>query len=241
MGRLFKAELKKLRSLHIWWLVAAGGVLPGIIACLTLYRQEKAEWLGFTNMSLLSFNVQSLLTFSAFAAYMWAREYEENTMELILCYPYPRFWLLLVKLMLLFLVIVVTAAFYFCTALTAGSVMFGSFMPQMLLPKLIKALLHTGVMHFLLMPVYLYIAMATKASVSGLIFGIVNMCICMALSQTNYIQYIPQGMPYVMGDKLLGVNSLVMDNDMWFYYSILIGTFLIFMAAAKVLADRLKQ
>ena len=241
MGRLFKAEFKKLRSLNIWWLVIAGGILPVIITYLTLYNQENLEWLGFTNMSLLSFNVQSLLTFATFATYMWAREYEENIMEQVLCYPYPRFYLIIVKLMILFMVIVFTTAFFFCTTLLVSRGMFEAMMPQEMLWKLMKALVHTGIMHFLLVPMYLCIAMVTKISISGLIFGITNMCICMALSHTSIVQYIPQCIPYVIGDSQLGMNSLIVDNGLWVYYIIEVGVFIVSMVVTKVLADRLKK
>lgn len=241
MGRLFKAELKKLRSLNIWWLVIAGGVLPVIITYLTLYNRENTEWLGFANMSLLSFNLQSLLTFATFATYMWAREYEENIMEQVLCYPYPRIYLILVKLIVLFMVITFTTLIFFCTTLLMGKGMLESMMPREMLWKLIKILVHTGIMHFLLVPIYLCVAMVTKASVSGLVFGITNMCICMILSQTGIVQYIPQCIPYVIGDSLLGINSLIVDNGLWLYYIILVGIFIVSLVVAKFLAysDRL--
>lgn len=241
MGKILVAELKKLRSLKIWWLVIAGGILPGIITYLTLYNQEKVEWLGFTNMSLLSFNMQSLITFATFATYMWAREYEENTMEMVLCYPHQRFYMVLVKLMILFSVIVFTTAFFFCTSMVMGNVMFASNMPQELFWKLMKALLHTSIMHFLLLPLYLCIAMITKISISGLIFGIANMCFCMALSHTSFVQYIPQCIPYVVGDNLLGMKSLAVDHSLWVYYRIVAGLFFISMVVMKALVDRLKN
>ncbi len=241
MGRLFKAELKKLRSLNIWWLVIAGGTLPTIITYLTLYNKEGVEWLRFINMSLLSFNVQSLLTFATFATYMWAREQEENMVELVWCYPFPRFYLVLVKLIVLFLVIVVTAAFFFFTTMIVARGMFETMIPEELLWKLIKTILHTGTMHFLLVPMYMCIAIVTKISISGLIFGIINMCICMALSHTGMVQYIPQCIPYVMGDHLLGVNSMVIDHSLWVYYSITVGVFVISLSVTKVLVDRLKK
>lgn len=241
MGRLFLAELKKLRSLNIWWLVIAGGILPGIITYLSLYSQNGLEWLGLTNMSLHAFNIQSLLTFASFTTYVWAREYEENTLELVLCYPYPRFCLILNKLIILFLVIVFTSAFFFCTTLTIGRIVFSSMISQKLLWKLMNALLHMSIMHFLLVPMYLCIAMVTKASISGLIIGIANMCICLALSHTSFIQYIPQCLPYVIGDKLMGINSMVVDNSLWVYYSILAVTFILSLAITKVLADRMKK
>jgi hypothetical protein len=143
--------------------------------------------------------------------------------------------------MILFLVIVVTTAFFFCTTLIVGGGMFGSRMPQELLWKLMKALLYTGSMHFLLMPLYLCIAMVTRISISGLVFGIANMCICMALSHTSSAQYIPQCIPYVIGDNQLGMKSLIMDHSLWVYYSIVGGTFMVALLVTKVLADRLKK
>jgi hypothetical protein len=241
MGRLLKAELKKLHSLNIWWLVLAGGILPEIITYLTLYNQDKLEWLTFTNMSLSSFSVQSLLTFATFATYIWAREYEENTMEMVLCYPYPRFFLILIKVVVLLFVILLTTAIFFATTLIVGRGMFETMMPQELFWKLTKALFHSDILHFLLIPMYLCIAMVTKSSISGLIYGITNMCICFILGHTSFVQYIPQCIPYVIGDNQLGMKSLIVDHSLWVYYSIVIVLFMISLAVTKVLTDRLKK
>lgn len=241
MGKLLIAEIKKLRSLNIWWLVIAGGLLPGGITYLTLFHQEKVEWLAFTNRSLLSFNVQSLLTFAAFAAYLWAREYEEDTIELVLCYPYKRFCLIIAKLILMLFVIILTTVFFLISTLILGSGMFKELMPGELIWKLLNVLLHTDILHLFLVPMYLCIAMVTRASISGLILGITNMCICLTISRTSFVQYIPQCIPYVIGDKQLWVKSMIADHHIGVYYSIAVGTFLIFAAITKVLADRLKK
>lgn len=240
MGRLLIAEMKKMRSLHIWWLIIAGGILPEIITYLTLYKKDNIEWLDYTNMSLLSFNVQSLLTFAAFATFMWAREYEENTMELVLCYPFSRFCLVLVKLVILFFVVVVTTVLFFGITLIMGRGLFESLIPKELLWKLIIALLHTGILHFFMMPLYLCIAIFTEISISGLITGITNMCICLALSHTSLVQYIPPCIPYVIGDHQLGMKSLIVDHPLWVYDSILIGMFALSLIVLKNRLDKLK-
>jgi len=235
MERYLKAEIIKLHSLSIWWLIIAGAILPGTITYLTLFNQDNVSWLSFTHMCLLTFNIQSLLTFSAFATYIWAREYEENTMEVVLCYPYPRFVMIFMKLVILFFVILITGVMFFVATLIAGRMLFDSMMPMEIIGKLVVALLNTGMMHFLLVPMYLCIAVITKTSISGLVFGIVNMCICMALSTTGFVQYIPQCIPYVMGDNLLGVKSMTVDNDLAVYYTLLIGIFIIFTFISKKL------
>lgn len=238
MARYFKVEIIKLRFLKIWWLVIAGAVLPGIITYLTLFQQENGTWLIFTNTCLLTFNVQSLLTYSAFATYIWAREYEDHTMELVLCYPYPRFSLVLIKLVIMFLVIIVTEVLFFGSTLLAGKIMIESMIPEELFTKFIIVLLHTGIMNFLLLPIYFCIAIVTKISISGLIFGIINMCVCMAMNTTGFVQYIPQCIPYVTGDNLMGVKSITVDNSLAFYYGILIAIFLILLFISKKLESR---
>jgi len=238
MGRYLKAEIIKLRSLKIWWLIIAGAILPGTITYLTLFNQENVSWISFTHMCLLTFNVQSLLTFSALATYIWAREYEENMIEIVLCYPYPRFVMVLMKLIIMLFVIIFTGVIFFVATLIAGRILFDSMIPGEVLEKLVIALFHTGMMQFLLLPAYLCIAIITKISISGLVFGIVNMCICMALSSTGFVQYIPQCIPYVMGDNILGVKSITVDNDLVMYYTILVGVFIIFMLISKKLESR---
>ena len=238
MGRYLKAEIIKLRSLKIWWLIIVGAILPGTITYLTLFNQENVSWISFTHMCLLTFNVQSLLTFSALATYIWAREYEENMIEIVLCYPYPRFVMVLMKLIIMLFVIIFTGVIFFVATLIAGRILFDSMIPGEVLEKLVIALFHTGMMQFLLLPAYLCIAIITKISISGLVFGIVNMCICMALSSTGFVQYIPQCIPYVMGDNILGVKSITVDNDLVMYYTILVGVFIIFMLISKKLESR---
>lgn len=67
------------------------------------------------------------------------------------------------------------------------------------------------------------------------------MCICMALSNTSIVQYIPQCIPYVIGDSQLGMNSLKVDNGLLVYYIILTGIFIVSMVLAKLLTDKLKN
>lgn len=62
-----------------------------------------------------------------------------------------------------------TTAIFFCTTLLVGKKMFGTMMPRELMLKLIKALVHTGILHFLLIPMYICIAIVTKISISSLI------------------------------------------------------------------------
>lgn len=238
MERYFKAEIIKLRFIKIWWLVIAGAILPGVITYLSLFQQENISWLSYTNMCLLTFNVQSLLTYSAFTTYMWAREYEENTMELVLCYPYPRFAMVLVKLVILFFIVIITGVLFLVATLIAGRFLFESMITGDLLEKIVIALLHTGMMNFLLFPMYFCIAIVTKISISGLVFGIVNMCICMAMSSTGFAQYIPQCIPYVIGDHIMGVQSMAVDNGLLSYYYILVVMFLLFTLISKKLESR---
>jgi hypothetical protein len=138
----------------------------------------------------------------------------------------------------MFFVIIVTEVLFFGSTLIAGKIMIESMIPEELFTKFIIALLHTGMMNFLLLPIYFCIAIITKLSISGLIFGIINMCVCMAMNTTGIVQYIPQCIPYVIGDNLLGVKSITVDNRLAFYYGILIAIFLLLLYISRKLESR---
>jgi len=238
MERLLKAEIIKLRSLKLWWLVIAGGVLPVVITYLTVYNQENVTMQTFVHTSVLTFNIQALLTYATFATYIWARENEEHMMEIVLCYSYPAMWLVSAKLIVM-IFIILSANMLFLLSLFCGNlIMFGNRMQIDMLSLIIKALLNSASMNFLLVPLYLGIAVITKLPISGLIFGIINMSICMVFGSTKMIQYIPQCIPYLIGDKILELNSILLSHSRWVYYLILSVVFLAGVIVDKIMIDK---
>lgn len=208
MHRILEAEIKKLYASKIWWLIAVGAVLPALMTTLSFLEQRDVSWLIFFHVALLIFNVQSLLVFSAFVAFLCAREYEDNTIEVLLCYPYPRQSFLWAKLVILFAVIGMTAVLFGLFALAAGLVLLKAPLASASLWPFIKVLLLSSGMHFLLAPAACYLAELVRMAISGVIYGIAGMCLCMMLYSTDFIQFIPPCIPFNLADHILGMDVM---------------------------------
>lgn len=229
MKRVLEVEIIKLKMLKIWWLVIFGAAMPGIIAYLSFYNYENLLWKEYLHVAMLIFNVQSLLTFAAFTVYLWAREYEEKTLEIVMCYPYPNQFFLISKIIIMIGVIGITTLLFELGVIISWSIIFGE------LPNLSMVLSFSGIlglvviMHSLMIPIYLLLGIVTKLSVAGTIFGIINMCICMMLYHTDFIQFIPPCIPFVLADHLIGMNVMTINSNYNIHWSILIGGFIIFL------------
>jgi bacitracin transport system permease protein len=229
MLRILEAEIKKLYASKIWWLIAAGAVLPGLITYLSFLQNHNISWLIFLHVALLILNVQSLLTFSAFAAFLCAREYEDNTIEIILCYPYPKGNFLFAKLAIMFLIIGITVILFGICTLCFGAALLSSALTSTLLLHFIKILLLVILMHFLLSPAAFLIARLTRMAISGVIYGIIGTCLCMMLYKTNFIQFIPTCIPFDLTDHILGMDVMKIVPNYSIHWGILAGWFVLFL------------
>lgn len=234
MLRILEAEIKKLFASKIWWLIAIGAVLPGLITYLSFLQSRNISWLIFLHVALLIFNVQSLLTFSAFAAFLCAREFEDNTIEVILCYPYPKRDFLFAKLTIVFFVIGCTAVLFGICTLCFGAVLLPSAISQTLLWHFLKILLLVLLMHFLLIPSVFFLAELSRMAISGVIYGIIGMCLCMMLYKTDFIQFIPTCIPFNLTDHILGMNVMKILPSYSIHWSILAVWFVVFLLLSAI-------
>lgn len=231
MRTLLKVEMLKLRSARIWWIIAAGAVLPGVITCLSFWEESTLVWREYIHVAMLIFNVQSLLTFSAFAAVMSAREYEENTMEMTLCYPYPRHHFLIAKLMIMVVVIAVTVAMFALFTIGFGMGLVSEPLSSAMLWLFIRVLLQLIFMHVLIIPAAFLAAMMSRMALPSVMLGMVSMCICMMLYNTTFIQFIPPAIPFVLSDHLLGMDVMSLLPNYTIHWSILGAYFVLLLFA----------
>jgi bacitracin transport system permease protein len=231
MLRLMEAEIKKLHASKMWWLLAAGAVLPALITSLSFLEDRDISWLIFMHVALLIFNVQSLLIFSSFAAFLRAREYEENMLEVILCYPYPKRNFLFSKLVIMLLIIGITVILFGMCTLFSGSIFLKASLPPALFRHFIKILLFVSLMHFLLSTAAFFLAGLTHMAVSGVIYGIAGMCLCMMLYSTDFIQFLPVCIPFVLTDHILGMDVMKILPYCGVHWSILAVWSVLFLLA----------
>ncbi len=226
MRQIAFAELKKLRFSKMWWLILIGAILPVIITCLSLLEQTNLTWQVFIHVAMLCFNVPSLLTFSTFAAFLWAREHEENTIEISMCYPYPKHHFLTIKLLLMLLTIGLTVVLFVLTTIVGGLVFLSDPLEADVLLRFLYIALSLIIMHFLIIPGAFLAAILIRRTFSGMILGILCMCLCMTLYSTRFIQFLPPCIPFVLSDHLLGMNVMQINPNYAIHWTILGGYFI---------------
>lgn len=231
MLRMIHVEFKKLYASKIWWLILAGGILPAIIAWLSLLDQADLTWQGFIHVAMLIFNVQSLLILSAFAAYLWAREYEENTIEISMCYPCPKHLFLTVKMLIMLLVTALTVVLFMTATLVCGAILLTAPLNTQILWQFMTIALSLTAMHFLVVPAAFLAAILTRMTVSGIIRGIIGMCMCMTLYGTSFIQFLPSCIPFVLSDHLLGMDVMHIEPNYAIHWAILSFYFIVSLTA----------
>lgn len=84
-------------------------------------------------------------------------------------------------------------------------------------------------MHFLLIPAVFFLAEYSRMAISGVIYGIIGMCLCMMLYKTNYIQFIPMCIPFNLIDHILGMDVMRLLPNYSIHWSILAVWFLLFL------------
>jgi hypothetical protein len=223
---IIRVELKKLNASKMWLLILLGAILPVIIACLSTYK-ESISWQEFIHISMLCFNVPALLIFSTFAAYLWAREYEENVAEIMMCYPYPKHLFLTAKLLIMLIVIMLTLLLFACTTILGGFFILHVMIDATMLLLFLKIAFFLAIMHFLIVPFAFFITIITHHTVAGLIWGIVGMCFCMSLYNTSFMQFLPPCIPFVLSDHMLGMNVMPIHSNYAIHWTILIFSFVV--------------
>lgn len=233
MFTIFRVELKKLNASKMWLLILLGAILPVIIACLSTYK-ENISWQEFIHIAMLCFNVPALLIFSTFAAYLWAREYEENTAEIMMCYPYPKHLFLTTKLLIILIVIMLTLLLFAGTTILGGIFILYAMIDTAMLWLFLKIAFYLMIMHFLIVPFAFFITIITRHTVAGLIWGIVGMCLCMSLYNTSFMQFLPPCIPFVLSDHMLGMNVMPINSNYAIHWGILLISFVVVLSLGYI-------
>lgn len=212
MARMIYVEIKKMLSSKILWLLVAGALLPGIIAWLMLLEDHNIGWNDYLHVAMFIFNIQSILTFAVCVSYIWAREYEENMIDVALCYPYPKYYYFLSKLVLMSFVILCTALMFVFGSSIFGALFLMKMIPLATMFKLMKILGLAIVMHFMLLPFMFLVVMITKHILSGIILGVVCLVSSSMFVFTTFMQHIPFYIPMVLSDNMFGYDKAYLSS-----------------------------
>lgn len=230
MIKILEVEFRKLFSSKILGVIFAGIFLPVLMSWMLLMDNENLGWRYFLHGSLYLFNIQSLLTFAVFSSFIWAREYEENTMEVTLCYPYPKFYFFISKLLLMHGIVLFTCLMFALANGAMGAIVISEALDNTLILEFVKVVSLCVLMHFLLLPVTFFATIISKQVLAGIGLGILFLALCMMFSYSSFVQYIPFCIPMVLSDNLFGFRQIPLDSYSvpWYILSVLfVVTFLL--------------
>jgi ABC-type transport system involved in multi-copper enzyme maturation permease subunit len=212
MNNILKVEFRKVLLSKILWLPFSGALLPPIIALLMLNEKGAFRWEDYLHVAMFIFNLQSLLTYSALSSNIWAREYDENTMELSLCYPYPKYYLLIAKLLVVFTIIAITTVLFLIGSTIFGLCYFRVSVNISTILLISKILGFVIIMHSLLQPFVFLLTIITKNFLSGIVLGVFTLISTSMIVFSKFIQYIPFYIPFVMSDNMFGYKSTYVSS-----------------------------
>ncbi|WP_337913025.1 ABC transporter permease [Cohnella zeiphila] len=126
---MFYAELLKLKHSRMFWLVLVGALPANLITLFVMMPKVSMDGARVGVDMMYVFYRQGMMLvmmgpsmFTIMAAYIFAREYQERTINQLFSYPISRIRILAAKLSVVFALIAVTAALSSILALGVGVV-----------------------------------------------------------------------------------------------------------------------
>lgn len=171
-------ELLKCKRASICRVIAAAILIPSLISFAigfssTVLMDSPPKWSGYLvyNQFLLNMIIGPPV-FALLASFLYAREYEENTVNTIFLYPRRRALFYCAKMILLLVLIatIITAAFLISIGL--GYVFAQDALPRELLVQKIVELLKIIGLQFLLAPIATWAGIVSRHVIAGVITGI---------------------------------------------------------------------
>lgn len=210
-AQVLTTEFAKLRRCKVTWATLAGLSLgplgialfmwivrePGRAAQLGLLGTKaqlagiEATWPSFAYMLTMIVGVGGMLLLAFVVAYIFGREYAENTAKNLLALPVARHWFVIAKL-------VVAAAWWLVLvlAILAESFAIGlalglpGFSAGLAAQTIGQALLAAGI-SFLLVPVVAWVTVAARSYMAPLGFAIATLALGDLFTHTGWAQWFP--------------------------------------------------
>lgn len=140
----------------------------------------------------------STMIFGLIAAYIFNREYQEGTLGNMLTIPTGRAELIINKMIILFGWIIFLVLFNFCLSIFLNYMgLFIQFDKEIII-KYLKIYLLTGVLHFILMPVTVFITLVFKSYIPSVGFSIFVTITSLILTNTKYGELFPWSLIYLL-------------------------------------------
>ncbi|MNS68496.1 ABC-2 family transporter protein [compost metagenome] len=178
MTTILYTELLKCKRASILWIIAAVIVIPSLISFLIGFGSRfvlhsPPKWTGFLVYSQALINMLIGPPFFAMlASFLFAREYQEGTVNSIFLYPRHRGLFFFGKLCVLLLLITTIIGITFLISLGVGSIFTTTPLPYDLFASKVLELLKIIGLQFLLVPIAILAGVLSRQVIAGIIVGI---------------------------------------------------------------------
>lgn len=242
MYNILITELIKLKRAKILWLIPIGALVPVLMALLALSQmynsyEPKAHTWGYLLDTVLVFvNYTSPAVLAVLAGFVFSREYQENTMNVLCTYPISRLKFYSSKLAAVLPLSAAMFALSMVFTFIFGYVLkYEIYVPDFLW-IFIRCFLLTMLINLLLIPLAAFFGIAGKSVLPSAVLGIAYVMSMMFLNRPEYNVYIPSCIPALaasaqgseMGGYILFSGDLTkayLTLVITFAVSVLIGSF----------------
>lgn len=178
MTTILYTELLKFKRASILWIIAAVVVIPSLISFFIGFGSwfvldSPPKWSGFLvyGQSLINMLIGPPV-FAMLASFLFAREYQEGTVNSIFLYPRHRALFFFGKLGILLLLIAAIIGVTFLVNLGIGSLFTATSLPYDLFTGKVVELLKIIGLQCLLIPIAILAGVLSRLIISGIIVGI---------------------------------------------------------------------
>nr|WP_272508965.1 ABC transporter permease [Clostridium ganghwense] len=203
-------ELLKLKRSKMLGLILIGAFLPPFMTTLLIKttmskskNHSTMEWDSYLQMPIaIMFLVMAVVLFALVTGYIFSREYSEKTINNMFTYPIERIKLLGAKLVIMFIIILITFLLTYILSIASGFLFKHDPLTSECALKYLKIYLKASVMNFALVPIVAFLSLISKnviASIGlGLSVAFVNLFV---INSPKYVVIFPWSVPTALGVK----------------------------------------
>lgn len=204
MLNILYSEIIKLKNTRILWLIPVGAFIPVLLLFINALNDKDYQaqgWPYFLGHVLLSMSELAPPVFILFTGYIFAREYQDNTISCVFTYPIMRTGVLISKTVLLIPIIVAITFLAFISALCLGVFLVQGSLSWDVFVMYVRTFILMVIVHFALIPAAVTISIVSKNIVASTVAAIASFLLFVALSGTKYNVFYPWCIPALFATK----------------------------------------
>lgn len=209
--KILQTELTKLKRARVMWLVPVSALLPVLLSIAVLIVGGKMIFWDsiFKNTINITNYMVAPPLFALLAGYLFAREYQDNTINSLFAYPYSRLKIMLVKMSIMIPIIGATWILNYIFVITLSLLFPHQPIDLSYFIEIFKIYLMLIPLHFTLVPIAVSFGIVARNSIAPMSLGI-GAAICQLLiMNTQYNNVYPWSIPFIFAANRLKMMTNV--------------------------------